>query len=87
MKGKLLGVFLAGLVVGVVVTVVGWQSQALAQKVEGPRWEYKVTTFPAAEDKATKQMNELADDGWEYGGLTITTPGHESLVAFRRPKK
>ena len=59
-----------------------------------PRWEYKVTTFVATDDLATRQLNELAGDRWEYVGLvgtakpnTSTAPGHESLVAFRRPKK
>ena len=94
MRGKLLALLLAGLVIAVAATVAGWHPQALAQKVEWPRWEYKVTTFVAADELATKQMNELAGDGWEYVGLvgtakpnTSTAPGHESLVAFRRPKK
>jgi hypothetical protein len=95
MKGKLLMVFQAGLVVGVVVTVVGWHPLAVAQKPEAaPRWEYKVTTFVATDDLATRQLNELAGDRWEYVGLvgtakpnTSTVPGHEALVAFRRAKK
>jgi len=67
----------------------------VAQKAEAaPRWEYKVTTVLATDDFATKQLNELAGDGWEYIGLvgtakpnTNTVAGHEALVASRRARK
>ena len=73
----------------------GWHPQAVAQKAEAaPWWEYRVTTFLATDDFATKQLNELAGDGWEYIGLvgtakpnTNTVPGNEALVASRRARK
>ena len=92
----------AGLVLGALVASGGWrQAQAQRQaQVKGPQWEFKVTSVPPNADRATKELNALADDGWEYVGLVNTsTPGipgvgvapgnlgHESLVAFKRPKK
>jgi RNA polymerase sigma factor (sigma-70 family) len=36
-------------------------------------WEYKVVTFASVEDeKATKQLNDLAAEGWHYVGLLTT---------------
>jgi hypothetical protein len=99
MRGKLLLTFLVGLVVGVVFFVVaGRQPQAAAQRPEGPpQWEYKVVTFPTVVKEADKQLNQLADDRWEYVGLISTSTAGASpaggfssqgaLVAFRRPKK
>ena len=90
----------AGLVLTALVASAGWrQAQGQAQ-VKGPQWEYKVTSVSPNADQATKELNALADDGWEYVGLVNTSiprsppaglvpaiPGHESLVAFKRPKK
>lgn len=92
----------AGLVLAALIASAGWrQAQAQRQaQVKGPQWEYKVTSVSPNADQATKELNALADDGWEYVGLVNTstprspvvgaapsTPGHESLVAFKRPKK
>jgi hypothetical protein len=95
MRGKLVLTFLAGLIVGVVVAFTGWHPQALAQRAEKPpQWEYKAVVMPFGSDEATKKLNELADDGWEYVGLVGTSVpyspnhvAHDSSVAFRRPKK
>jgi hypothetical protein len=91
MRGKLVVTSLAGLVVGLAVALAGWHPQALGQRPDkAPPWEYKVVVFPLASDEATKRLNDLADDGWEYVGLVGTsgeTPRHGASVAFRRPKK
>jgi hypothetical protein len=96
MRGKLLLTFLVGLVAGLMAVVVaGRQPQALAQRPEKPpRWEYKAVTFPPVAKEATKLLNQLAEDRWEYVGLISTgvggafpSPNHEAAVAFRRPKK
>jgi hypothetical protein len=93
MRGKLVVTFLAGLVIGLVVAAAGWRQQALAQQPEKPRWEYKVEALSTNAVYASTRLNQLADEGWEYVGLTATsvpapsTSAHESLVAFRRPKK
>jgi hypothetical protein len=85
MRGNLVLTFVAGLVVGVVVTVAGWHPQALGQRAEQPRhWEYKVVTFTGIDDASTKQLNQLDDEGWEYIGLVSNQGSH---VAFRRAKK
>jgi hypothetical protein len=102
MNSRLVVALAVGLVLGAVLASVGWQ-QAQAQRqvqVKGPQWEYKVTSLPVNAGEAAKQLNNLADEGWEYVGLVNTsTPraqaggvapailGHESLVAFKRPKK
>jgi hypothetical protein len=92
----------AVLVLAALVASADWrQAQAQRQaQVKGPQWEYKVTSVSPNADQATKELNPLADDGWEYVGLVNTSiprsppaglvpaiPGHESLVAFKRPKK
>jgi hypothetical protein len=45
-------------------------------------------------ETATKQLNDLADDGWEYVGPIQTnnpgsgrTPPQGGLIAFKRPKR
>jgi hypothetical protein len=66
---------------------------AQAQKPEkAPRWEYKAVLFRALDaERHTKQLNDLADDGWEYAGPVNSLPGTAQIaatsVAFRRPKK
>jgi hypothetical protein len=99
MRGKLAVAFLAGLVVGLVaVMVAGRAPQAQAQKqpppVVVPQWEYWVLMVPSEANGATKYLNQLAEDRWEYVGLVSTSVyggprgrSHETLVAFRRPKK
>ena len=44
------------------------------------QWEYKAIPFTADEKEATKRLNDLAGEGWEYVG-----PLANNLVAFRRP--
>jgi hypothetical protein len=44
------------------------------------KWEYKAVPFAADEKDATKQLNDLAGEEWEYVG-----PLAHNLVAFRRP--
>jgi hypothetical protein len=97
MRGKLVLTFLAGLVVGLVIMLAGWHPQALGQRqANAPQWEYKVVTllYQSDDERMTKQLNQLADDGWEYVGLVSTAAtavpnrsNHEASVAFRRPKK
>jgi hypothetical protein len=57
------------------------------------RWEYLVVALPIDSDKATAQINKLADEGWEYVGLVNTSnpasPGiysHDSSIVMQRPK-
>jgi hypothetical protein len=45
-----------------------------------PAWEWKAVALGADEKEATKKLNELAADGWEYAG-----PLANGLVAFKRP--
>jgi uncharacterized protein (TIGR03067 family) len=47
-----------------------------------PAWEWKAVALGAEEKEATKKLNELATDGWEYVG-----PLAHGLVAFKRPKR
>jgi hypothetical protein len=44
------------------------------------QWEYKAVPFTADEKEATKRLNDLAGEGWQYVG-----PLPHNLVAFRRP--
>ncbi len=44
-----------------------------------PAWEWKAVSFGADEKEATKKLDELAADGWEYVG-----PLANGLVAFKR---
>jgi hypothetical protein len=48
-------------------------------KPGSPEVEYKAVLFGADEKEATKKLNELAKDGWEYVG-----PLGSGLVAFKR---
>ena len=104
MRGKLVVTFLAGLAF---VAVAGRQRQAQARQLERQvrqleqarlekpiQWEYKVVKLSSAEDEATRQLNQLANDRWEYVGLVNTSvpglngsPAYPASVAFRRPKK
>jgi uncharacterized protein (TIGR03067 family) len=51
-----------------------------ADERPAPPWEYKAVAFSDNVGNATKQLNDLAADGWEYVG-----PLANGLVAFRRP--
>ena len=101
MNSRFVVALAVGLVLGAVLASTSWR-QAQAQRQEkAPQWEYKVMSLPLNADQATKQLNTLADDGWEYvglvntsiprapagGGAALDIAGHESLVAFKRPKK
>ena len=89
MRGKLVVMFLAGLVVGAVVAFAGWHPRALGQQgQQAQQWEYKVVHVSATPDEGppTRVMNTVAADGWEYSGL-LWTGEKFSLVTFRRPKK
>lgn len=63
--------------------------------VPAVQWEYKAETFSPdnRNDDHTKQLNNLASEGWEYAGLLIPPydSNHrlapESVVAFRRMKQ
>jgi RNA polymerase sigma factor (sigma-70 family) len=71
---------------------------AQAQRQNAAKWEYKVVTIGFIEDDtATKQMNDLAAQGWEYVGFvaTSTQPNFGGIpnlvtmkgaVAFKRLK-
>jgi len=101
MNSRFVVALAVGLVLGAMLASVGWQQAQAQRQGKAPQWEYKVTSLSLNADQATKQLNTLADDGWEYVGLVNTsTPrapagggaapailGHESLVAFKRPKK
>jgi len=50
-------------------------------KSRSPEVEYKAVTFGTDEKEATKKLNELAAEGWEYVG-----PLGNSLVAFKRSR-
>ncbi len=45
-----------------------------------PAWEWKAVALGTEEKEATKNLNELAADGWEYVG-----PLAHGLVAFKKP--
>src|SRR5262245_1130992 len=44
-------------------------------------WEFKAVRFGPDEKEATKKLNALASEGWQYVG-----PLSNGLVAFRRPR-
>jgi hypothetical protein len=45
-----------------------------------PEWEWRAVILPSIPGEATKKLNELAADGWQYVG-----PLAERMVAFKRP--
>jgi hypothetical protein len=94
MRGKLVAVFLAGLVVGAVVALAGWHPRALGGPApQAQQWEYKVVQVNYANDEVpvARMMNILGADGWEYAGLLVNERSEKqsasSLVAFKRLKK
>jgi hypothetical protein len=60
-----------------------------AQEKHTARWDFKVVRFYGlSNQQKTKQLNELADEGWEYVGLLSTNGSIDSgEVAFKRPRK
>jgi hypothetical protein len=101
MRSALIVALVAVPVIGLAVLLVGRHPQAQAQHPEAAaKWEYKVVTFSGTDEKMAKQLNDLADEGWEYVGLvaapywvpagTVVGRGEVSRsgsVALRRPKK
>jgi hypothetical protein len=68
-----------------------------APRMVKERWRYLVVAVPDDAHAATDQLNELADQGWEYLGLVntavppVSAPGifdrgHGASVILRRPK-
>jgi hypothetical protein len=45
-----------------------------------PAWQWKAVSLGVDEKEATKRLNDLAADGWEYVG-----PLANGMVAFKRP--
>jgi hypothetical protein len=86
------GTWLAGILIGLTL---GLATSLLVNRPEvraddkKPKWEYKVASFRGNNDDiSTKQIQGLADDGWDYVGLVRTSaPNVPTLVAFKRPKK
>jgi uncharacterized protein (TIGR03067 family) len=58
----------------------GATTQGADERPAPPQWEYKAVAFNANVGDATKLLNDLSADGWEYVG-----PLANGLVAFRRP--
>jgi hypothetical protein len=77
MKPKLIAAVLVGIGLGLAMPFMGWQPEAPAQQQKDQKWEYKVERFQSNKggvDGATAQLNNLANDGWEYVG-PVATPG------------
>jgi uncharacterized protein (TIGR03067 family) len=55
--------------------------QAIGQDRFTGSWEYKAVLMNADATSATKQLNELAAEGWELIG-----PLNDRLTAFKRPR-
>jgi hypothetical protein len=96
MKSKLIVAVLVGIGLGLATTFIAGQSDALAQQPKAQKWEHRVVRMNPERDVAesAKQLDALANDGWEYVGL-VATPGgggqtpSPSLgyLAFKRLKK
>jgi type II secretory pathway pseudopilin PulG len=98
MKPKLIAAVLVGIGLGLAMPFFAKQQDAAAQQQKDQKWEYKVEQFGAkgSVDGAKAQLNNLANDGWEYVGL-VATPyggggggfggGESGWVAFKRLKK
>ena len=89
------GTWLAGIVIGLTL---GLTSTLLLNRPEvraddkKPKWGYKAVFFGGTPQQKTKQLQQLADEGWEYVGLLSTDAfgsfkDTASSVAFKRPKK
>jgi hypothetical protein len=78
---------LLGVALGATAVTVGPLHSAPAPEPKPLKWEYKVVRCLNAmnEDFLTKQLNDLAQDGWEYVG-PVTNVGNANSVAFRRSK-
>jgi len=76
---------LVALVIGLTVFALGAVEPSPAvraqEKPASPeRWEFKAVLIGTDEKDATKKLNDLASEGWQYVG-----PLSNGLVAFRRP--
>jgi hypothetical protein len=87
MTARTLFAALLGVAVGTTAVTVGPLHSAPAPEAKPPRWEYKVVQFSNATiaDRLTKEVNTLAEDGWEYAG-PIVGDSHAYSIAFRRSK-
>ena len=66
---KAASLVLLGLAVGAGAVLLAGQPQAQGQpKEKAPVWEYKVVDFGTDNDQATKELNRLSEEGWEYVG-------------------
>jgi uncharacterized protein (TIGR03067 family) len=63
----------------VAVLTLGMATDAIAQESLSQKWEYKAVSFNVETAEATKILNDLNKDGWEYVG-----PLANGLVAFKR---
>jgi hypothetical protein len=81
-----------GITLGLALSFVASHPEARAA---GPKqkWEFKVVSFGGEDKNVAKELQELADDGWEYVGLIGTSTYSprglfvNSRVAFKRPRK
>jgi hypothetical protein len=87
----------AAIVIGCLILSLssGARSSAEPKAAEkAPRWEYRAVYFyenGGQAEGATKELNRLAEEGWEYVGPVHNRPATNgnscnSLVVFRRPK-
>jgi hypothetical protein len=77
---------LVTVVIGFMVFALGAVEQSpVARAQEKPasleQWEFKAVLVGTDEKEATKKLNDLASEGWQYVG-----PLSNGLVAFRRPR-
>jgi hypothetical protein len=90
MNGKVVLVLAAGLVLGCAITFWGRPPAAEGQAPEkAAKYEYTVVEFRSRDtDDHTRQLTELAANGWEYvGPVNADTANLRTFVAFKRPKK
>ena len=75
----------AALVIGLTVPALGVFQECPAVRAQDkpaprPEWQFKAVLIGTDERDATKRLNDLASEGWQYVG-----PLGNGLVAFRRP--
>jgi hypothetical protein len=101
MKPKLIfAAVLVGVGLGLAMPFFAKHQDAAAQQQKDQKWEYKVEQFQCSStttEDSGKQMQALANAGWEYVGL-VAVPGGgygnpprqeptAGYVAFKRLKK
>ena len=67
------------LLLGCVAVLTLSAAPVVAQESLSQKWEYKAVSFNVETNDATKMLNDLNKDGWEYVG-----PLANGLVAFKR---